>query len=215
MDRGLEARTPKLRTTNTDCIPPADGTCISRGPFGVPGRSLFATDVTVSAASLSSSLITFFSPPTEVFRATSAANAGGVTETFTNSSGSDVTVTNPGYPPGCCPASEDSHQLRCGDACVFYLSDPNNCGACGNVCGPRFTCSNGDCEPVCNEGQALCEGQCVTLSSDDGNCGSCGNACGEGTCCVSGECSPPCAAGRGLCDGECVDFTHDTDHRAG
>lgn len=204
--RGTDCTSRKACSTNADCSAPTEGTCVSRGPFGVPGRSLLANDVTVSAASLTSSLITFFSPPQRVFLADSSSSAGGVAETLTNLSSSPITVTIPAFPPGCCPASEaHPHQIRCGDACIDYLSDPNNCGACGNVCGDGSCCANGACISICGEGQTLCGGECVYLGSDDHNCGECGQSCGESSCCSDGSCHSLCGEGTILCGSSCVD----------
>jgi 6-phosphogluconolactonase len=35
--------------------------------------------------------------------------------------------------------------LLCGDTCTVTAHDPNNCGACGNVCGANEQCSAGRC----------------------------------------------------------------------
>lgn len=35
-----------------------------------------------------------------------------------------------------------------GVACIDTSKDPNNCGSCGNVCGPSSPCLDGDCERV-------------------------------------------------------------------
>ena len=157
----------KACTTDLDCAAPGDGPCVSRGPFGVPGRSLLASDVTVSSGSLTSSLITFFSPPKELFRATSSAGGGGVSQTVTNSGTSPLNITIPAYHEGCCPADEGvPHQLRCGDTCVDYLNDPNNCGACGTVCGEGTCCSGGVCAGLCGDGLTWCGEQCA--DEDDG-----------------------------------------------
>lgn len=208
--RGTDCATRKACSTNADCSAPAEGTCVSRGPFGVPGRSLLASDVTVSAASLTSSLITFFSPPTTVFTISSTTNGTGVSETRTNTSPYPVTSTTAAFPPGCCPPNSDRpHQLRCGDECVDYLSDPNNCGACGNSCGEEGCCSNGNCVSLCGEGQTYCNGECVYLGSDDDNCGACDNKCGEESCCSGGSCHSLCGEGRILCGGECIDPSDD------
>jgi hypothetical protein len=211
--RGVDCTTRKACATDNDCSAPSDGTCVSRGPFGVPGRSLFATDVTVSAASLTSSLITFFSPPHEVFRATSSTNAGGASETLSNFSTSPVTVTVPAFPPGCCPAdAEHPHRLRCGNDCVDYLTDPNNCGSCGNICGDGTCCANGNCVSICGFGQTFCDGACVDLQDDDNNCGACGNACGESGCCSGGACHALCGEGLSLCGENCVNLDTDNEN---
>jgi hypothetical protein len=208
--RGVDCATRKACATNTDCSAPSDGFCVDRGPFGVPGRSLLANDVTVSAASLTSSLITFFSPPKEVFRATSTANAGGFAETLTNPTITPISATVAAYPPGCCPLNpEILHPLRCGTTCVDYLNDPANCGSCGNVCNDGTCCSDGACESVCGEGRSWCDGQCADLQDDSDNCGACGNVCGDGTCCNAGSCESVCPAGEVWCDGQCVDLQSD------
>lgn len=52
-------------------------------------------------------------------------------------------------------------------------TDPNNCGQCGQHCGPAQSC---------------CAGRCVDSLSDIANCGACGHACGAEELCCSGEC---------------------------
>ena len=199
-------------TSNDDCVLATEGTCVSRGPFAVPGRSLVSTDVTVSSASLTSSLITFFSPPTEVFRVTSTAQPGGSFETLTNGSTTPVNVVTGEYPPGCCPADpEVPDQLRCGDECVDYLNDPLNCGACGNECGEGDCCTNGNCVSICPAGQILCGGECVDLLNDSGNCGACGATCEGDACCSEGACASFCESDDTWCgDGSCADVQNDT-----
>jgi hypothetical protein len=198
---------------DADCSVPGDGMCVSRGPFGVPGRSLFSNNVTVSAASLTSSLITFFSPPKEIFRVTSTAGAGGVAETVTNTGTTPVFVTTPAYPEGCCEEGVlGPHQLRCGDECVAYLTDPHNCGACGNECGDGNCCSNGVCTSLCASGDAWCGEECADVQNDDNNCGACGTVCGDGTCCAGGACASLCPDGQVWCDNACVDFDNDSAH---
>jgi hypothetical protein len=209
--RGVNCTTRKACVTDAECSSPGDGTCVSRGPFGVSGRSLYSNDVTVSSASLTSSLITFFSPPKEVFRVTSTGNAGGTAVSATNFGPNPVTVTTAAYPLGCCPAKPDvPHQLRCGEICVDYLNDPSNCGACGNVCGEGSCCSNGNCASLCGEGQSWCNGQCADLQNDSNNCGTCGTPCGDGTCCNGGSCASLCPVGQVWCNNQCVDFQNDS-----
>lgn len=203
--------TLKPCSSNANCAPASEGICVSRGPFSVPGRSLTSTDITVSSASLTSSLITFFSPPKEVFKVTVIAQPGGTLEKIENPNTQDVTYESPSYPPGCCPSNPDApHQLRCPDGCVDYLDDPLNCGGCGNVCGEGECCSNGNCESLCGEGQAWCDGVCIDISSDSNNCGACGNVCTEGTCCSGGGfCASLCEVGRTYCDGQCFELSLD------
>jgi hypothetical protein len=43
---------------------------------------------------------------------------------------------------GGCPAG----QSECGGACVDVVADPQNCGRCGNVCGPGAICQAGACD---------------------------------------------------------------------
>lgn len=54
-------------------------------------------------------------------------------------------------------------------------TDPNNCGICGNKCGPGVACIDGKCG--CPPGQTSCNGGCVDLSNDDDNCGACEFKC--------------------------------------
>jgi hypothetical protein len=199
--------------SDADCNPVTEGRCVSRGPFQLPGRSLTAAGVTVSSASLTSSLVTFFSPPTEVFRATSTAQPGGTQETLTNGSTTPVAVVIDAFPAGCCPADPDvAAALRCGEECVDYLDDPLNCGACGHACGEGTCCSNGNCASLCAEGWTWCDGQCADLLSDRANCGACGSACAEGACCNAGTCVPTCETGRALCGSLCYDLQNDPLH---
>jgi len=210
--RGSSCITQKACSSNAQCHPASEGICVSRGPFSVPGRSLSSTDVTVSSASLTSSLITFFSPPKEVFRVTSTAQPGGLLDTVSNNSLQPLTYTSEAYPPGCCPAGTGDHPVRCGDTCVDVLNDPNNCGACGNVCGDGTCCSGGACVSLCEEGRIWCNGACVDPVNDSDNCGACGEVCGDGTCCSAGSCASVCELGRNFCNGTCLDVRSDPEN---
>src|SRR5262249_53528098 len=147
----------KSCASDSDCNPVTDGTCVSRGPFGVPGRSLLASAVTVSAASLTSSLITFFSPPKVVFeiesRVEPLSNGIAYQQALTNPTNVDYTAIVGAYPPGC---SNEPNKLNCGGTCVDYLPDSPNCGACGNDCGDGFHCNNGTCRITCTGGTIDC-----------------------------------------------------------
>jgi hypothetical protein len=87
-----------------------------------------------------------------------------------------------------------------GQGCTFDLGgDPNNCGACGNVCGNANTttsptCSSaGQCVFTCAAGTAHCgtsdaTGCETTIETDPNNCGECGFACGGTVACTGYVC---------------------------
>ncbi len=87
------------------------------------------------------------------------------------------------------------------------LTDPNNCGACGNSCAglpnAQANCVNGNCVfGACNAGFADCDGVAqngceVNVNFDPKNCGGCGKvcpmntpSCGNGTCTVGLDFGP-------------------------
>ncbi len=183
------------------CLTPTNSSVGPRGPFSVPGRSLTPSDITLSAASLTSSIISFFSPPQVLATATSEFIPGqGVLEKITNNTGSPLVIELTGGGP-CC---EDSHQTFCDSECVSYLDDEFNCGACGIVCEGSKTCCNGECvdtgydqrhcgacfQPAGHE-LSCCAGKGADIFSDPYNCGGCGSACEEGQSCASATCEDP------------------------
>jgi len=173
-----------------------------RGPFSVPGRSLSRTDVTYSSASLTSSLISFFSPPQVEVSVTSSfgptLDEGLVFKNiYTNKTPFDIMLDFAPAPEGCC---FEPGQIQCGEGCADYLTDVNNCGACGNVCSAGYTCNSGNCEPVCGANQIVCANAtntplCTSALTDPANCGGCGNVCGAGASCVGGSCMAGVALG--------------------
>lgn len=88
-----------------------------------------------------------------------------------------------GGPPGC-----DLGELMCPGGCVDALTDPMNCGDCGNECLSSEVCANGLCQAICDPPLTSCAGLCVDLLVDPDHCGRCGNSCGSGIC-IDGECS--------------------------
>jgi len=175
-----------------------------RGTFVVPGKSIFPTQVTVSSASLTSSLVTFFSPEQTVATCGGSYAPGRWEQTITNTSGGTVELRV--EQPNCCP--EPSMTL-CEDGCQFYLTDVNNCGGCGIECALDEFCSEGACEPICPSGQTLCGETCLDLQTDASNCGACGSACDPFYRCTDGTCEPDCPPGDSLCGDTCVDLQTD------
>ncbi len=74
--------------------------------------------------------------------------------------------------------------------------DPNNCGACGNICptmtGTTATCSAGACGGACSFGFGDCDRDrtngCERALFDEQNCGACGNVCPTGLICNGTTC---------------------------
>jgi len=186
----------------------------ARGPFSVPGRSLTTSGVTLSNTSLTSSLITFFSPPKPIFIATSTVGQPGLdqvgyTTNFFNPSLNELTADLHAGPPGCCP---NENQLNCGGTCVDYLTDENNCGGCGVHCDTLHGqfCDAGTCVLACPLGQTLCGSECVDLTTDPLNCGACAHACGTNQICTNSTCitcTPPLQT---ACDNQCVNIHTDS-----
>ena len=98
------------------------------------------------------------------------------------------------------------------DGCEASTSDRNNCGGCGNVCGPGEDCVGGQC--LCRCG-AICH---TAINTDPDNCGACGHKCpgdrrsldsklgldpahGKPTC-EQGACGYGCSPNWGDCDSD-------------
>ncbi|MCS6799358.1 MAG: MopE-related protein, partial [Myxococcota bacterium] len=80
-------------------------------------------------------------------------------------------------------------------SCVDPRTDPNHCGTCGNVCGPRMSCIDRRCQ--CNAPYADCDGNQATGCEIDptvdlDHCGGCGRRCRRTNAtarCTGGVCS--------------------------
>jgi hypothetical protein len=98
----------------------------------------------------------------------------------------------------------DDTETLCGNKCQLLDQDPNNCGACNNLCpgtySPHFvaTCTKGICGGQCEAGYADCDGLpdngCeIDVRIDNRHCGACGNACSANQVCADGKCQvAPC-----------------------
>jgi hypothetical protein len=87
-------------------------------------------------------------------------------------------------------------QQACGSVCTTISADPQNCGACGNVCGNGLVCSLGACSATCAQGLTQCGAACENLAASPTSCGACGKSCGTGVC-NNGVCSGGNAGGAG------------------
>jgi hypothetical protein len=102
----------------------------------------------------------------------------------------------------------DTTRADCGSSCADLMSDPLNCGLCGNVCGMGTSCVGGACLATgCAGGKRVCAGVCTDTQTDPANCGMCGNACGGGRVCVAGACQ--CPSGLAFCGASCVNLQTD------
>ena len=123
----------------------------------------------------------------------------GVTSRLCGACGSYACCAEPGpFETGACISGRCEYwcvsgAVVCDEGCTLLDRDPDNCGACGNVCPDASpACINGTCSE-CFPGQTNCGGYCADLLWDSYNCGACGFAC-PGTPCVEGVCdfgSPP------------------------
>jgi hypothetical protein len=110
-----------------------------------------------------------------------------------------------------CVAPYIGYGFCCSGECLSsYVSDPNNCGACGQHCDDGTVCFYGTCtlSSACTSndngaqctlpsgfGGQCCEGSCTDFNSDPLNCGTCGWTCLSGASCTGGGCSNPCDGG--------------------
>lgn len=109
--------------------------------------------------------------------------------------------------------------------CETDITQPANCGSCGNDCsqGSAILCAPQEavssdrptyaCSSECPEhAPTLCgDNSCVDTSTSTNHCGECGNSCpqtehGEAIC-VDGKCGLECSTGYHPCDYACLSDT--------
>lgn len=126
-----------------------------------------------------------------------------------------------------CPVGQACVNNGSGPLCTSLQTDPNNCGAIGNMCNEGESCNGGVCgcggAGPCGAGSACCDGACVDVQANAMNCGACGMECAVGESCSAGACgcgggascrAPvaglpglPGDAGQACCGGTCVENT--------
>jgi hypothetical protein len=81
-----------------------------------------------------------------------------------------------GGPTLVCQSGACECGLTCDSTCVDPMTDPANCGGCGQPCAaPTSACVGGAC--TCPDSEQLCDGGCVDVTSDFESCGQCGLEC--------------------------------------
>ena len=94
---------------------------------------------------------------------------------------------------GACPSGYINDPIQ---GCINLQTDPNNCGAVGNVCtAENDPCYQGKCIAECPcEPNTItdCNGACIDIDQDFYNCGACGNSCTDGQVCNGGTCETLC-----------------------
>ncbi|MFT3774233.1 MAG: hypothetical protein QM820_53400 [Minicystis sp.] len=89
--------------------------------------------------------------------------------------------------------------VSCGSACTDFQFDPQNCGACGNICPSGSVCVWGGClfmGPSCADG--FKDGFETGIDCGGGQCSPCADFQGCATAsdcvssvCIGGQCAPP------------------------
>jgi hypothetical protein len=106
-------------------------------------------------------------------------------------------IVNCSSPPQVLYCDPKLGYIECNNWCVMPNTDTENCGRCGNICGPGEACVHGACAVSCPKGNLLCTKDggsptCVNSMTDNDNCGACGTSCNNGQICYKGVCSGTC-----------------------
>jgi hypothetical protein len=103
-----------------------------------------------------------------------------------------------------------------GNVCVDLMTDPSQCGMCGNACAEGDVCMNGMCTcagtncPAAGGNPAMCIAPTTSALHCGTGCASA--ACGDDQVCAAGACT--CRPGLTQCTGVvgCVDLQEDVQH---
>lgn len=113
--------------------------------------------------------------------------------------------------PACADGTTD-----CEGLCLDTRVDPDNCGACGSVCGDGYECAEGACVSICEEREQFCGGACINPEDNRDYCGATdcaggqtGEACAANYDCVGGACSCERADYTECGPGVCVNLNED------
>ncbi len=105
------------------------------------------------------------------------------------------------------------------NGCEIDLTQPSNCGECGNACPSGANgvpaCIDFECDFTCAGSFRDCNGDVTTdgcevnTLADESNCGGCGIGCRDAAdtvaTCLAGACTYECATGYSDCDGDLAD----------
>jgi hypothetical protein len=123
-------------------------------------------------------------------------------------------VVDEGCPPPCVPATEvcngtDDDCDGTVDEGIDRMTDPNNCGTCGNACMRDLVCAAGSCG--CPGSLTLDPpDRCRDLAVDPNHCGALDNRCEDDEWCQSSMCE--CRPGLTESGSACIDLTTDPAH---